>query len=732
VIRHAIGKAGIVRGLTALRHVNQRGGFDCPGCAWPEDAHHRKRAEFCENGAKALADEATRRRIGAPFFARWSLEELAKKSDRWLNAQGRLVQPMVRRPGAQHYEPIAWDQAAQLIGAELNALGSPDQAVFYASGRTSNEAAFLYQLFARRFGTNNLPDSSNMCHESSGRGLTEVIGSGKGTVSLDDFELADAIFIFGQNPGSNHPRMLATLQHAKRRGARIVTINPLAETGLKRFRNPQELSGYLTAGTRLADLHLPVRVNGDVALLKGLCKAMLEHESARPGSVLDLEFIAEYATGFEAFAADIRATDWAQITRVSGVAEDLIREAAEIAMHAHATICCWAMGMTQHRNAVANVQEMINFLLLRGNMGRPGAGACPVRGHSNVQGDRTMGITVRPSAALLDALRREFGFTPPEQHGLDAVDALRAMQRGQIRVFVALGGNYAGAMPDSRATADALMKCRLTVQISTKLNRSHIAAGESALILPALGRTEADMQATGSQFVTCENSMGVVAPSRGRLAPAGPDLKSEVRIVADIADATLGQERDIDWRRFADNYAVIRESIASVIPGFENFESRLANDGQIVLPHAVRDSRRFDTPSGRAVFTKHDIRELRVEPGRYLMTTIRSHDQFNTTVYSNIDRYRGIYQSRRVVFMNPRDLETADLAAGEEVVLTSYFAGEERCVDGFRVVPYSIPSGCVATYYPESNPLIPALQVAELSNTPAYKSVLISIAPVTS
>jgi molybdopterin-dependent oxidoreductase alpha subunit len=732
VIRHAIGKAGIVRGLKALRHVNQRGGFDCPGCAWPEDAEHRKRAEFCENGAKALADEATRRRIGAQFFARWSLEELAKKSDRWLNAQGRLVQPMVRRPGAQHYEPIAWDQAARLIAAELNALDSPDQAVFYASGRTSNEAAFLYQLFARRFGTNNLPDSSNMCHESSGRGLTEVIGSGKGTVSLDDFELADAIFIFGQNPGSNHPRMLATLQRAKRRGARIVAINPLAETGLKRFRNPQELSGYLTAGTPLADLHLPVRVNGDVALLKGLCKGMLEQESARPGTVLDLEFIAEYATGFEDFAADIQATDWAQITRVSGVSEDLIREAAEIAMNAHATICCWAMGMTQHRNAVANVQEMINFLLLRGNIGRPGAGACPVRGHSNVQGDRTMGITVRPSAALLDALRLEFGFEPPERHGLDAVDALRAMQQGKIAVFVALGGNYAGAMPDSRATAHALMKCRLTVQISTKLNRSHLAAGESALILPALGRTETDMQPTGSQFVTCENSMGVVAASRGRLAPAGPDLRSEVRIVADIADATLRSDSHIDWQRLADNYGGIRESIASVIPGFDNFESRLADDGQITLPHAVRDSRRFATPSGRAVFTAHEISELRPEPGRYLMTTIRSHDQFNTTVYSNVDRYRGIYKSRRVVLMNRRDLETAGLADGEEVVLTSHFAGEERCVGGFRVVPYAIPGGCVATYYPESNPLIPALQVAEFSNTPAYKSVVISIAPATS
>jgi len=732
-VRHAAGKAGVRRGVSALLRVNQPGGFDCPGCAWPEDHAAGKRVEFCENGAKAVADEATRKAIGANFFAHWPLARLAAQSGRWLNDQGRLTTPVIKRPDGDRYEPIAWDEAYALIARELSALPSPDEAVFYTSGRTSNEAAFLYQLLARTFGTNNLPDSSNLCHESSGMAMTEVIGSGKGTVGLEDFDQADAIFIFGQNPGSNHPRMLATLQKAHRRGAKIVSVNPLDETGLRRYRNPQEVSGYLSAGTPLADLHLPVRVNGDVALLQGLCKALLEAEEAAPGKVLDASFIAEFTLGFDAFRAEIDQTSWAMIVAASGVAEAAIRAAAQVAIAADSAICCWAMGLTQHRNAVANIQSIVNFLLLRGNLGRPGAGACPVRGHSNVQGDRTMGITERPAPEFVAALDREFGIDAPVRPGLNAVDAIRAMHEGRVRVFIALGGNFASATPDTAFTEAALRRCRLTVQISTKLNRSHVVAGETALILPALGRTDRDDQPAGQQFVTCENSMGVVTSSRGRLAPLSADIRSEVRIVAELAsalfDAQDGERVEIGWQAMANDYALVRERVERVVPGFADFNRRMADDGRIVLPHAVRDERRFATSTSRAMFTVHpiDVREL--PDGRYLMTTIRSHDQFNTTVYSDTDRYRGVSGTRRVLFMNPGDVDAAGLAPGDLVDLTSEFRGEERTVEGFLLVPYGIPAGCVATYYPESNGLIPIGHVAERSNTPAYKSVVVRLVP---
>ncbi|SVA96678.1 uncharacterized protein METZ01_LOCUS149532, partial [marine metagenome] len=627
-LRHVVGKAGLYRGAASLLKVNQASGFDCPGCAWPEPLEGRKHAEFCENGAKAVADEATRARVGIEFFEEWDLERLAQQPGQWLNAQGRLTHPMVRQPGAAHYTPISWAEALSLIASQLNDLDSPDQAAFYTSGRTSNEAAFLYQLFVRRYGTNNLPDCSNMCHESSGRALTATIGNGKGTVSLEDFDRADAIFIIGQNPGSNHPRMLATLQRAKRRGARIVSINPLDETGLKRFRNPQEVAGYVGRGTLLADLHVPVRINGDVALLKGLCKSLLEAELASPGAVLDGEFIKSSTAGFAEFQADIEGTDWSEITAAAGVERAQIQAAANIAISAERTICCWAMGLTQHKNAVANIQEIVNFLLLKGNFGRRGAGACPVRGHSNVQGDRTMGIWERPDQSFLNSLRQEFGFEPPSQYGLDTVDTIHAMADGRVKVFIALGGNFLAATPDTAFTARALENCQLTVQISTKLNRSHAVIGKTALILPTLGRTERDLQPAGPQFVTVENSMGVVTPSQGRLAPPSSHLRSEVRLVADIAQATLPLDPTIDWSALADNYGSIREHIARVIPGFESFEQRLQQDGRIVLPHAIRDQRRFETPSGRAQFTVHPIAAPDLPGSRFLMMTIRSHDQF--------------------------------------------------------------------------------------------------------
>ena len=727
-LRHTVGKAGVTRGLGALTAVNQPGGFDCPGCAWPDD-EAGKRVDFCENGAKAVADEATRRRVERDFFSRWSVSELNSRSDQWLNERGRLAEPVYLPPGASHYRSIDWDDAFGIIARELQELDSPDQAAFYTSGRASNEAAFLYQLLARRFGTNNLPDCSNLCHESSGRAMTQSLGSGKGTVSLADFERADAIFIFGQNPGSNHPRMLATLQKAKRRGAVIVTVNPLEETGLRRFRNPQEFAGYLGRGTSLADLHVAVRVNGDVAFLKGLCKAMLEAEHRAPGTTLDMEFIRSSTSGFEAFRHDIQLTDWSSIVEVSGVEETVIRHAADYAIRSERTICTWAMGMTQHVNAIANIQYIVNLLLLRGNLGRPGAGACPVRGHSNVQGDRTMGIIERPAADFLDALGTRFGFKPPTEPGLDAVGTVQAMSRGEVQVFVGLGGNYASAMPDNEFTHAAIRRCRLTVQISTKLNRSHVVTGESALILPCLGRTERDEQPGGPQFVTCENSMGMVTSSAGGLEPASTQLLSEPRIVARIAEATLESDGDIDWLALADDYDRIRDQIEAVVPGFEQFNERIAAGGRIELPHPVRDARVFKTDSGRAQFHVHPVPEGALPPGRYRMMTVRSHDQFNTTIYSHSDRYRGIRDSRWVVLMNSADMAAAGLKTGDRVNLRSHLKSRTRCLEGLRVVAYDIPEGCVAGYYPETNPLIPVDHVAAVSNTPAYKSFVVSLEP---
>ncbi|MEE9141799.1 MAG: FdhF/YdeP family oxidoreductase [Gammaproteobacteria bacterium] len=723
--RDAVRKVGPIKGLGLLLKLNQVGGFDCPGCAWP-DPTPRKLFEFCENGAKAVADEATKKRVTRAFFERWSVSELAKKSGRWLNGQGRLTEPMVKQPNSDHYEPISWDKAFSLIANHLNTLESPDHAAFYTSGRTSNEAAFLYQLFVRRYGTNNLPDCSNMCHESSGTAMNETIGSGKGTVTLEDFQLADAIFVVGQNPGSNHPRMLATLQAAKRNGATIVSVNPLDETGLKRFRNPQEVSGVVGRGTPLADFKLRIGVNGDVAVFKGIIKHMLE-EDARGRDVLDHDFIAQYTSGFKEFRRDIEATPWDEILEASGVTREDIDKAAEIAMTAERTLCCWAMGITQHKNAVANIQEIVNFLLLRGNLGKPGAGACPVRGHSNVQGDRTMGIWEKPTPAFLDALADEFGFDPPTEHGYDTVDTIRAMAAGRIKVFFAMGGNFAAATPDTHYTADAIRDCELTVQVSTKLNRSHAITGNTALILPALGRTERDLQPAGRQFVTVENSMGVIQRSEGSLKPAAEQLKSEVRIVGELAQATFGEDDSVDWPGLADDYDRIRDHISRVVPGFDNFNTRIRENGSFVLPHPVRDERKFNTATGRALFTVHPIDKPDLGDDRYLMTTIRSHDQFNTTVYSLNDRYRGISNGRRVLFMNKRDITAGGLNDGDIVDITSHFNGEQRTATGFRIVAYDIPAGCVASYYPETNELVAVDSVADGSNTPAYKSVEVSV-----
>lgn len=724
--KSALREMGPVRSVRTLLRINQAGGFDCPGCAWPEPDAERSHAEFCENGAKHVADEATTKRITPEFFSKWSVADLSNQSDYWLGQQGRITHPLVLPRGATHYEAISWDDAFALIAKELNSLASPDEAIFYTSGRASNEAAFLYQLFVRQFGTNNLPDCSNMCHESSGWALVETIGAGKGTVTLEDFELAQAIFVIGQNPGTNHPRMLTALERAKRNGCKLVHINPLPEAGMTNFKHPQEVLRWLGGGTDLADLFLQVRINGDVALLKGIMKAVLDAEARRPGSVLDLEFIQNYSRGFEEFRQALAEVEWSAIVEQSGITREQIEAAAEIFIHAERTIFCWAMGLTQHKNAVANIQEIVNLMLLRGQVGKPGAGLCPVRGHSNVQGDRTMGISERPFDNFLDRLGSVFNFEPPRKHGFDTVASIQEMHEGRAKVFFALGGNFLSATPDTNYTAAALQRCRLTAHVSTKLNRAHLITGEQALILPCLGRTETDIQASGPQFVTTENSMAVVQASRGFLEPASAHLLSEPAIVARLAQATLGRRSTVNWQQMVDDYDQTRAYIERVIPDFDNYNERVRRPGGFYLPSAPRQ-RLFRTKSSKAEFTVHPLPQHHLEPGQFLMMTIRSHDQFNTSVYGLDDRYRGIYNGRRVIFLNPEDILEAELKAGDIVDLTSHFEGEERIARRFTVVSYSIPRRCAATYFPEANVLVPVRSVAEKSNTPVSKSVVISL-----
>jgi molybdopterin-dependent oxidoreductase alpha subunit len=736
-LRYAWGRMGVVKGTQALLKVNQIDGFDCQSCAWPSPDEHRHVAEFCENGAKAVSDEGTRKRVTPEFFAAHSISDLSRHSDFWLNEQGRLTDPMVKPEGSDRYEAIGWDQAFALVAEELNALQSPDEAAFYTSGRTSNEAAYLYQLFARVYGTNNLPDCSNMCHESSGAALTETIGIGKGTVTLHDFLKADVIFVIGQNPGTNHPRMLTSLERAKERGAKIISINPLPETGNFRFKDPnpqnfrnpiRAVTTFIGTGTRLSDLWLPVKINGDLAAFKGIMKELLSEEKKQPGKVFDHEFINRYTSGYEALITSLEETDWAEITGSSGLNRSQIRQAADTALRAEKIICCWAMGLTQHKNAVATIREIVNFLLLRGNIGKPGAGVCPVRGHSNVQGDRTMGIYEKPSRAFLDKLAQRYNFDPPRHHGKDTVDCIKAMHRGQVKVFFALGGNFLSACPDTEFTAEALQRCRLTVHVSTKLNRAHLVTGQRALILPCLGRSEQDQQSSGAQFVTVEDSMGIINPSRGRLTPASRHLLSEPVIVARLGQAVLGNRPGLKWLEWSADYQLIREEIEQIIPGFEQFNQRISQ-GVFYLPNPPRDRREFRTPAGKANFTVNRIELLPVDSGQYILMTMRSHDQFNTTIYGLDDRYRGIYNGRRVVFMNTEDMKASGLVQGQPVDITSHFEGFERRAERFLVAPYSIPRGCVAAYFPEANVLVPIGSTAEVSNTPTSKSVIVSISP---
>jgi molybdopterin-dependent oxidoreductase alpha subunit len=737
---YGIGEMGPFRSSEAFLKVNHVDGFDCQSCAWPSPDKKRKMFEFCENGAKAVSDESTKKRIRAEFFAKYSIAELAAKSDYWLNQQGRLTSPMVRHANATHYQPITWSEAFTMIARELNSLDSPNQASFYTSGKTTNEPAFLLQLFARQFGTNNLPDCSNMCHESSGVAMVETLGVGKGTATLQDMESTELIFIFGNNPGTNHPRMLTSLQRAKDHGAKIIAVNPLPEVSMMRvtnpnpqdYANPLELPiALLGKGQALADLYLPVRVNGDVAAIKGILKGLFERERAGHVSAIDREFIQTFTEGFEALLADIAATGWEEIEEHSGLTRNQLRAAAEMYANSKKTICAWCTGLTQQRNGVDNVSMIVNLLLVGGHIGRPGAGTVCVRGHSNVQGDRTMGVWERPPKLFLDALRKEFNFEPTQKWGYDTVETLHAMFDGDVKVFFAISGNFISNTPDTVYSAHAMQRCKLTAHLSTKLNRSHLITGERALILPCLGRTEEDIQVSGKQFLTVEDSMGIINPSQGFLPPASPDLMSDVSILANLAHVTLGTHTTTDWLGFAKDYSLIRDAISRVIPGFENFNARLASEKFFYLPNAARE-RVFKTNSGKAKLTVCPIPKHDLEPDEFLLTTMRSHDQFNSTIYGLNDRYRGVFDGRRVLFLNPVDMEARNLRAGQIVDIYSHFEGELRKALRFAIVPYAIARRSAAAYYPETNVLVPIRSVAAKSNQPAYKCIRITVTPTDS
>src|SRR6202161_2272250 len=692
---YGIGDMGPVRSPEAFLKINQVTGFDCQSCAWPSPDKKRKIFEFCENGAKAVSDESTKKRITPEFFARYSIADLAAQSDYWLNQQGRLTSPMVRHPNATHYQPITWPEAFTMIADGLNSLDSPDQACFYTSGKTTNEPAFLLQVFARQLGTNNLPDCSNMCHESSGVSMVETLGVGKGAATIEDMESSELIFIFGNNPGTNHPRMLTSLQKAKDQGAKIIAVNPLPEVSMMRvsnpnpqdYKNPLELPiALLGKGQALADLYLPVRVYGDVAAIKGILKDLFERERAGPVSAIDHEFIKTFTEGFEALQADVEAASWEEIEEESGLTRNQLHTAAEMYANSKKTICAWCLGVTQQRNGVDNVSMIVNLLLVGDHMGRPGAGTVCIRGHSNVQGDRTMGVWERPPKPFLDALKKEFNFEPPRKQGYDTVETLHAMFDGEVKVFLAVSGNFLSNVPDTVYSAHAMERCKLTVHVSTKLNRSHLITGERALILPCLGRTEEDIQATGKQFLTIEDSMGIINPSQGFLLPASPDLLSDVAIVANLARATLGSRTTTNWLGFAADYNLIRDAISKVIPGFENFNARLAKEKFFYLPNAAKQ-RIFKTSSGKAKFTVCPIPKHELKPEELLLTTIRSHDQFNSTIYGLNDRYRGVFDGRRVLFLNPLDMEATNLQAGQIVDIYSHFEGEVRKAPRLRSFP---------------------------------------------
>jgi molybdopterin-dependent oxidoreductase alpha subunit len=726
----AIAQMGLTRTAKLMLSINQKDGFDCMSCAWP-DPDNRKTLEFCENGARAVTWEATPVTIPTSFWSEHSVTDLLGKSEYWLGMQGRLVEPVYKPAGSDHYEPVSWERAISIAAERLRTLGSPDEAAFYTSGRTANETAFVYQLFARAFGTNNLPDCSNMCHESTGTALGETIGIGKSTIAYDDFEHTDLIIIMGQNPGTNHPRMLTALEDAKRSGASIVAINPLPEAGLLRYKNPQRARGIIGKGTTLADQFLQIRSGGDMALMQAISKRVLDAEHANPGTVLDQGFLDAHTTGLEEFRAHLSTLDEDAVLAATGLTREEIDELADRYIAADRVIITWAMGLTQHKKAVDTLKEVVNLLLLRGNIGKPGAGASPIRGHSNVQGDRTMGIWEQMDDGFLDAIEREFGFAPPREHGLDALETIHGMQRGDVKVFFALGGNFVAAISDTTAAEAAMRGCELTVQVSTKLNRSHAVIGAEALILPTMGRTEVDLQRTGPQFLSVEDTVCAVHATHGSVPPVAAGLLSEISIITRVATAVLGDSVPVDWAGFEADYDTVRDHISRVVPGFEDFNAQVRRKGGFVLPNGPRDSRTFPTATGKAMITVNELEHLERPDGRLILQTLRAHDQFNTTIYSLNDRYRGIHNGRDVVFVNPDDLTELGLADGQRVDIVSEWKDEpDRVLRNYRVVSYPTAKGCAAAYFPEANVLIPLASAAERSNTPASKAVIVRLEPV--
>jgi molybdopterin-dependent oxidoreductase alpha subunit len=728
-LKDIVQETGPIRGLMASLKMNQKGGFDCSSCAWPDPDDDRSPiAEYCENGAKALAEEATTKKLTAEFFAQNSVVDLAKLNDYEIGKKGRIAQPVYLPKGGTHYQPISWDDAFKKIASGLNGLVSPNEAAFYTSGRTSNEASFMYQLFIREFGTNNLPDCSNMCHESTSYALPQVIGIGKATVMLHDFYDTDVIIIMGQNPGTNHPRMLSALEKAKKNGAKIIAINPLHEAGLTAFKDPQTVKGFLGFGIKLADLYLQIKINGDMALLKAIEKLLLDAEKEHPGEVFDQEFIKAYTGGYDELILDIEKQDVNKLCEAAGVPVEQVREAAEMLKFKNRIIVCWAMGITQQVNGVDTVKEITNLVLLKGSIGKPGAGLCPVRGHSNVQGNRTMGIWEQLKDEQAKRLKEVFGFDPPKENGLDTVESIKAMNEGKLKFFFAMGGNFLSATPDTDYTADGLRKLDMTVHVSTKLNRSHLVHGKEALILPTYARSDKDIINGVEQIVSCENTMGVIQESKGVLKPISDQYLSETQIVCRLAKETLGNKTVVDWSKYESNYDHIRDVIEKVIPGFEDYNRRVRQPGGFYLPNGPRE-RKFKTEKygDKAAFTVTTLPDHPLADDEYMMTTIRSHDQFNTTIYGLEDRYRGIHNERRVIFMNPEDVKRAGFKAGDKVDLHNHDDERERVAKLFVIVPYNILPRNTATYYPEANVLVPISKVAKGSNTPVSKLVIIKI-----
>ncbi len=716
-------EAGIARTRKILANFNQNGGFECPGCAWPNPEHGRSHFEFCENGAKSVSSAATTEMVTREFFDKWPVSDLLMTPGYWLEQQGRLTEPVMLSENDTHYRPVSWEKAYRVVAEEMKNLASPDEAVFFSSGKSSNEAAYLFQLFARALGTNNLPNSANLCHEPSGAALAASLGYGKSSVSLGDFPKAEAIFVFGHNPGSNHPRMLSSLEHAVRKGSKIVAVNPMPEASLMGFADPQKPGSYFGRQTALAMLYIQPVINGDMAFIRGMVKATLEED--RVGNILDTGFVNDHTTGFNEYRKLVNQTSWQELVRASGVPRDQIMEAANIYYNAKSVIATWCLGIVHHENAVETIQEIINLMLLRGNIGKPGSGVCPVRGHNNIQGIRTSGAGENMPAAFLDSLENHFAITMPRKPGMSTIPAIRAMAEGKVKVLISLGGNLASSVPDTAFTEQALRNCNLTVMISTKLNRSHLVTGKKALILPCLSRMEEDIHDGKVQSVTVEDAMGKIGFSKGCLAPPSPHLKSEISIIAGMAGAALGESQGIPWQKFENDYSLIRTNIAKTIPAFKNL-TKNPSKTTIILDNPLR-SRIFKTADGKAHFNSHPIRMTVAGPGELMLMTIRSHDQFNTSIFGLNDRYRGINNERRILFMNKADMDERNIAPEQTVSLSTDYDNKTRVLEGYYAIPYPVRRGCAAAYFPETNVLLSINKTCPGCETPAYKSVAITV-----